>query len=103
MPTGLHQLEETIRRDLEILDYPKRSWVVPRRSRDGGAILDVLIIGAGQGGLSIGFGLQREKVDNFLIIDENPVEREGPWRTFARMLTLRTPKHLTGPDWGIPS
>ena len=28
---------------------------------------------------------------------------EGPWRTYARMRSLRTPKHLTGPDLGIPS
>jgi len=100
---GLRALEERIRRDLEILDYPRRSWVVPRRAGDGRAILDVLIIGAGQGGLSLAFGLLREKVDNLLVVDDSPPEREGPWRTFARMLTLRTPKHLIGPDWGIPS
>jgi cation diffusion facilitator CzcD-associated flavoprotein CzcO len=36
-------------------------------------------------------------------VDENPLDRAGPWLTFARMRTLRTPKHLTGPDLGIPS
>ena len=29
--------------------------------------------------------------------------KEGPWMTYARMVTLRTPKHLTGLDYGMPS
>ena len=29
--------------------------------------------------------------------------REGPWKTYARMLTFRSPKHVTGPDLGVPS
>lgn len=29
--------------------------------------------------------------------------KEGPWATYARMVTLRTPKHLTGLDYGMPS
>ena len=28
---------------------------------------------------------------------------EGPWATYARMLTLRSPKQLIGPDLGVPS
>ncbi len=100
---GLGALEDALRRDLELLDFPKRPWVLPRSTVDGRRVLDVLIIGGGQGGLSIAFGLQRERVDNLLIVDESPIDREGPWRTFARMITLRTPKHVTGPDWGIPS
>jgi cation diffusion facilitator CzcD-associated flavoprotein CzcO len=100
---GLGALEDALRRDLELLDFPKRPWVLPRSTADGRRVLDVLIIGGGQGGLSIAFGLQRERVDNLLVVDESPIDREGPWRTFARMITLRTPKHVTGPDWGIPS
>jgi FAD-dependent urate hydroxylase len=95
---NLTALESAILRDLKMLSYPEPDWV---HSRPG--ILDVLIIGGGQGGLSIAFGLLREKVRNILIIDENPSGREGPWRTFARMKTLRSPKHLTGPDLGIPN
>lgn len=53
--------------------------------------------------MSIAFGLLRERVENILVLDENPLGYEGPWRTFARMLTLRTPKYLTGPDLGIPN
>src|SRR5687767_13151557 len=100
---GLSALEDAVRRDLALLDYPKRSWVLPRTGADGRRVLDVLIIGGGQGGLSIAFGLLRERVDNLLVVDDSPSDREGPWRTFARMQTLRTPKHVTGPDWGLPS
>lgn len=64
---------------------------------------DVLIIGGGQSGLVAAFGLMREKVGNILIVDENPAGREGPWVTYARMVTLRTPKHLISVDLGVPS
>jgi cation diffusion facilitator CzcD-associated flavoprotein CzcO len=100
---GLAQLEAVIRRDLELTDYPKRDWVLSRTAPDGRPVLDVLIIGGGQGGLSTAFGLMREKVRNILVVDQNPRNYEGPWRTFARMITLRTPKYLTGPDHGIPN
>ena len=45
----------------------------------------------------------RARVSNLLVVDENPLDRAGPWLNFARMRTLRTPKYLTGPDLGIPS
>lgn len=100
---------------------------------------DVLIVGAGQCGLSTAFGLMRDRVSNVLCLDENEVStaagiavrlrhsigphprlvatcrylssthkptqagQEGPWVTYARMVTLRTPKHLTGLDLGMPS
>src|SRR6185369_1456290 len=64
---------------------------------------DVIVVGAGQGGLATAFALMRERVTNLLVVDENPLDRAGPWLSFARMRTLRTPKHLTGPDLGIPS
>lgn len=100
---GLKSLEETVKRDLNFLSYPGRDWVISRTGSDGQKVYDVLIIGGGQSGLAAAFGLKREKVDNILVVDENPDGLEGPWLTFARMHTLRTPKHLTGPDLGIPS
>lgn len=100
---GLIDLEATVLRDLELTDYPLRQWVPERRSEDASNILDVLIIGGGQGGVTCAFGLLREKLRNILVIDENKEGLEGPWLTFARMHTLRTPKHLTGPDLGVPS
>jgi hypothetical protein len=45
----------------------------------------------------------RERVSNILVIDENTEGLEGPWETYARMVTLRTPKHLTSIDLGVPS
>jgi cation diffusion facilitator CzcD-associated flavoprotein CzcO len=99
----LDVLARRVRRDLELLDYPRRAWVTPRRTSAGVPIHDVIIVGGGQSGLAAAFGLMRERVGNILVIDQNPADRAGPWLTFARMRTLRTPKHLTGPDLGIPS
>lgn len=36
------------------------------------------------------------QVTNVIILDENPEGLEGPWVTYARMVTLRTNKALTG-------
>ena len=100
---GLEALQARARRDLEIMSYPARPWVHPKQSRNGQEILDVLIVGGGQGGLGVASGLMREQVRRVLVVDRNPEDHEGPWRTFARMVTLRTPKHVLGPDQGIPS
>lgn len=99
----LKDLEQAVLRDLDRIDYPKREWVQPRTTSSGQPVLDVLIIGGGQSGLSLAFGLIREKVRNIRVIDQNPERYEGPWLTFARMITLRTPKYVTGPDQGIPN
>jgi cation diffusion facilitator CzcD-associated flavoprotein CzcO len=99
---GLTVLEATVRRDLSLLGYPRREWVPPRLWQ-GKEVLDVLIVGAGQSGLSAAFALKRENVNRLLVVDQKPAGKEGPWKDFARMTTLRTPKHVTGPDLGIPS
>ena len=103
MPDGLDALEAALRRDFDLLQYPKRSWLAPRRSADGRPVLDVLVVGGGQGGLAVAAALKRERVDNILVVDQNDPDRAGPWMTFARMITLRTPKHVTGPDLGLPN
>ena len=69
----------------------------------GASALDVLIVGAGQGGLAVGFGLLRDRVDNILLVDRAPYGQEGPWVTYARMPTLRSAKDQTGPDLNVPS
>ena len=97
-PQGLEALSATVWRDLELLDHHSPSWV---RSREG--VFDVVIVGGGQSGLGAAFGLMREKVRNILVVDENPAGLEGPWVTYARMITLRTPKQLTSIDFGMPS
>src|ERR1700738_3861895 len=110
MPTPLRDaaerlrlLEERAAQDRALLDFPQRSWVVPRRAANGDPILNVLVVGAGQAGLAIAFGLMRDHVDNILCIDATPEGHEGPWLDLARMQTLRTPKQLSGPDLGLPS
>ncbi len=99
---ALAQLAARVQHDLQCLDYPAKPWV-RRHSHPDGPVHDVIIIGGGQSGLAAGFGLQREKADNFLILDDSPAGFEGPWETYARMVTLRTPKYLTGPDLGVAS
>jgi len=99
----LAALSRQVERDLERLDYPRRPWVSPRQTRAGAPVYDVVIVGGGQSGLTAAFGLARERVGNVLVVDKNPLDRAGPWLSFARMRTLRTPKYLTGPDLGIPS
>jgi cation diffusion facilitator CzcD-associated flavoprotein CzcO len=100
---ALESLAERVRHELDLLDYPRREWLDVRRTAGGERVYDVVIVGAGQGGLAAAFGLMRERVGNLLVIDENPLDRAGPWLNFARMHTLRTPKHVIGPDLGVPS
>lgn len=100
---GLEELSRRVMRELELLDYPRRPWLLPRTSRTGASIYDVLVVGGGQSGLTTAFGLARERVGNVLVVDQNPLDHAGPWLNYARMRTLRTPKYLTGPDLGLPS
>ena len=100
---GLDQRAADARRDLARLNYPPANWVLPRTGPDGQPALDVLVIGAGMCGQTAAFALLREGVGNLRILERAPRGEEGPWGTYARMETLRSPKHLTGPDLGIPS
>ena len=100
---GLAALEASARHDLARLNYPPASWVPGRAGPDGKPALDVLVVGAGMCGQTVGFGLRREGIRNIRVIERESHGREGPWNTTARMPILRSPKHLTGPDLGIPS
>jgi len=101
--SGLNELTRRVEHDLSLLDYPRRPWLTPKRAPSGEPVYDVVIVGGGQSGLTAAFGLLRERVGNLLVLDENPLDHAGPWLSFARMRTLRTPKYLTGPDLGIPN
>ncbi|MFH5925182.1 SidA/IucD/PvdA family monooxygenase [Roseomonas xinghualingensis] len=92
-------LAEEARRQLELLNYPRHPWVPSH----GEGVLDVAILGAGQTGLVTAFGLLRERVERVRVFDAAPRGETGVWTTFARMRTLRTPKHVIGPDLGIPA
>ena len=54
-------------------------------------------------GLLAFFALRNGGIRNTRIFDRNPLGLEGPWMTYARMETLRSPKQLTGPAYGFGS
>jgi cation diffusion facilitator CzcD-associated flavoprotein CzcO len=99
---SLAQLERDVARDLQRLAHGGERWTRPRTHADG-HVFDAVIVGGGQSGLGAAFALMRERVSDLLVIDENPEGQEGPWVTYARMVTLRTPKQLTSIDLGLPS
>jgi FAD-dependent urate hydroxylase len=99
----LPDLTERAREDLERIAHPDLPWLTPRLGPDGQPALDVLIVGAGQSGITIAGSLMRAQVANILVVDRAPRGAEGPWRTYARMHTLRSPKTYTGPDLDLPS
>ncbi|MBL7495036.1 NAD(P)/FAD-dependent oxidoreductase [Frankia sp. CNm7] len=102
MTERLAELEARLRRDLDLTAFPRPEWLAPR-VHDGKPVHDVVIVGGGQAGLTVTFALRRRGVPNTVVLDEMPAGAEGPWTTYARMITLRTPKGVTGPDQGVPS
>lgn len=102
LPQGLDALEARLKQDLAWLELPAKSWVPPREV-DGKAVVDVVIIGGGMAGLVASGMLKRLGVANHVVLDKAPAGQEGPWVTFARMRTLRSPKQLTGPAMGLPA
>jgi len=99
---SLEALNQQVKKDLSYLSFGEKDWVRPIH-HPAGHVYDVIIIGGGQSGLAAAFGLMRERITNILVLDENPEGFEGPWETYARMVTLRTPKQITSIDLGIPS
>jgi len=91
------------RADLDCLRFPTEEWLAPRVHASGAHVYDVAIIGGGQGGLAIAAALRRDAVTNIKIFDRRPEGKEGPWGNIARMLTLRTQKHLPGIELGLPN
>jgi cation diffusion facilitator CzcD-associated flavoprotein CzcO len=100
---ALEVLSRRVHDELGLFEYPTKDWVTPRRGPQGETVHNVVIVGGGQTGLGIAFGLQRERISGVMVLDANARGEEGPWITFARMITLRTLKLLTGPDLGLPS
>ena len=101
--TPLDALTARARDDLHRVSHPRTPWLEPRTAPDGTAALDVLIVGGGQSGLATAMGLLRATVPNILVVDRAPRGGEGPWLSYARMRTLRSPKDYTGPDLDLPS
>jgi cation diffusion facilitator CzcD-associated flavoprotein CzcO len=100
--TRLAALEERARWELATLSYPARPWVRPVE-RAHGHVHDVAIVGAGQHGIAVAFALRQQAVRDVVILDDSAPGEAGIWRRFARMHTLRTPKHVTGPELGFPA
>jgi cation diffusion facilitator CzcD-associated flavoprotein CzcO len=103
MSGALTALEAQVRADLAKIAHPSAEWLVPKVGPDGKPAVDVLVVGAGQSGIATAFGLMRSQVTNILVLDKSEEGREGPWLTYARMPTLRSPKFYTGPDLDVPS
>lgn len=99
---GLKALEQRLETDLAWLNLPARPWMPETAAPDGRA-LDVAIVGAGLSGLVAAAMLRLLGIVNVQVFDRAPQGREGPWVTFARMRTLRTPKQAAGIALGIPS
>ena len=91
------------RDDLARIAHPRRAWLEPHLGPDQQPALDVLVVGGGQSGLAIASGLLRAQVSNILVVDRARSGQEGPWLSYARMHTLRSPKDYTGPDLDLPS
>lgn len=100
---GLDALAREIARAHALLNYPGPSWTAPLPGPDGARALDVAIVGAGMCGIALAHALKREAVHAIRLYDAVPAGEEGPWLSFARMETLRSPKHLTSPDLGLPA
>lgn len=98
---GLAALEAQLAQDLELLELPAKPWV-PERSHNGALVRDVIVIGAGMCGLAATAKLLLTGITNIVAYDAAPAGHEGPWVTFARMQTLRSPKTLHGPALGLP-
>src|SRR5690625_643096 len=97
---SLDDLEKQLQYHLSLLRLPEPNWPTPRMHQDE-KIYDVVIIGAGMSGACAAAALKMRGVHNIVLLDNAQAEQEGPWATFARMLTLRSPKELTGPALGI--
>lgn len=96
---GLAVLDARLREDLEYLCYPGKDWVPPQFA-DGERVTDVVIIGGGMCGMLAWLALKSSGIHNLRVLDRSPEGFEGPWLTYARMETLRSPKTLTGPSFG---
>jgi cation diffusion facilitator CzcD-associated flavoprotein CzcO len=101
-PAGLETLEARLRQDLEWLELPGRPWVPPRQA-GAQQVTDVVVMGAGMCGLAAYAALRLMGIDNTRVLDRAAAGQEGPWVTYARMETLRSPKTLAGPALGLPA
>lgn len=89
---------ERLREELAYLKLPSAAWSHPLQGTGG---LDVAIIGAGMFGIAAAVALVLKGVKNIRLFDSSEQGRSGPWTTYARMHTLRSPKDLPGCHWAF--
>ena len=94
--------DRRVARDLDLLRLPPPPWTAAAVGPDGAAAADVVVVGAGMYGIAAAAALAMKGI-RALMLDRAPDGQEGPWITYARMETLRSPKHLPGIALGIPS
>jgi FAD-dependent urate hydroxylase len=83
---------------LRLIGPDPANWVPDREGVDH----NVLIVGGGQTGCAFAFALRRAGIGKVSVIDAAADGgAAGIWQTGARMNVLRTPKILTGPEFGI--
>ena len=110
----LEGLYLSFKREEILVGYPTKLWpnvetaCVTLRDKNETTlstdeISNCIIVGAGQTGLTIAYGLKREQINKVILLDEQSKNITGPWSTYARMEMLRTPKEQSGFDLGIPS
>ena len=93
------QLEAQTRRTLRWAGRDPANWVRARAGVDH----NVVIVGGGQSGTSLAYGLKRKGVGGVEVIDQAEPGNTGIWRNIARMDQLRTPKTMRGPEGENPA
>ncbi|MFG1298243.1 FAD-dependent oxidoreductase [Xanthobacter sp. V3C-3] len=96
---ALARLAADVARDLARIGETGADWVPPPEGIDH----NVVVVGAGQSGLSAALGLRRAGIGRVSVVEAAPAGAEGNWRGPARMNVLRTPKVPPGPELGLPS
>jgi cation diffusion facilitator CzcD-associated flavoprotein CzcO len=94
--SGLDDLDHAAARSLRWLGDDPKTWLPERPGFDH----DVVIVGGGQTGVAIAYGLRRKGISRTTVIDAAPPGEAGVWTTIARMNLLRTQKTLSGPEYG---
>ncbi len=90
--------EKTVHRAIQLHGGYPDNWVPERSGTDH----DVVVVGGGQSGVAVAFALRRAGITRTAVIDAADEGGEGIWLNTARMNALRSPKHLPGPELGIP-
>lgn len=97
--SNLQQLQDAVATSFRWSTPQPANWVPEQAGVDH----DVVIVGGGQTGVAIAYGLRRQGINNVLVIDQSAPGGAGIWGNVARMNLLRTSKFLPGPDFGNPN